>query len=67
MNKNLTVKMGNCNHRRYIPRAARPGAHRRASTRDRAHPGRALPSVIDAYKTFDRRESGWTKVELDPS
>ncbi|MGY1731012.1 ion channel [Geodermatophilus sp. SYSU D01045] len=26
-----------------------------------------MPSVLDAYETFDRRESGWTKVALDPS
>lgn len=23
-------------------------------------------SVIDAYKTFDRRQPGWVKVELIP-
>jgi threonine dehydrogenase-like Zn-dependent dehydrogenase len=26
-----------------------------------------LPSVPEAHETFDRRESGWTKVALDPS
>jgi threonine dehydrogenase-like Zn-dependent dehydrogenase len=27
----------------------------------------ALTSAIDAYKAFDLREAGWTKVELKPS
>jgi threonine dehydrogenase-like Zn-dependent dehydrogenase len=26
-----------------------------------------LTSVIDAYKAFDTRQSGWVKVELKPS
>jgi threonine dehydrogenase-like Zn-dependent dehydrogenase len=26
-----------------------------------------LTTAIDAYKAFDRREAGWTKVELKPS
>lgn len=26
-----------------------------------------LPSVLDAYATFDWRGSGWTKVVLDPA
>ncbi|CAA9390436.1 zinc-dependent alcohol dehydrogenase [uncultured Nocardioides sp.] len=65
MNKNLTVKMGNCNHRRYLPRLVdlvRTGA---------VDPGTVLtqtadvPSAIDAYATFDQRESGWTKVAFD--
>ena len=65
MNKNLTVKMGNCNHRRYVPRLldlVRTGAVDPASvlTQDQA-----LPSALDAYATFDRRESGWTKVAFD--
>jgi threonine dehydrogenase-like Zn-dependent dehydrogenase len=25
-----------------------------------------LTSVLDAYKAFDRRQSGWVKVELVP-
>ncbi|NJQ06413.1 zinc-dependent alcohol dehydrogenase [Streptomyces lonarensis] len=62
--KNLTLRMGNCNHRRYIPRLVSmvgsgeldptPLITRWAGERD----------VIDAYRTFDRREAGWTKVAL---
>lgn len=66
MNKNLTMKMGNCNHRKYIPTIV-----------DLVHSGVVDPtqiltqvepmtSVIDAYKAFDQRKSGWVKVELVP-
>ena len=26
-----------------------------------------LPSVLDAHETFDQRQTGWTKIALDPS
>jgi threonine dehydrogenase-like Zn-dependent dehydrogenase len=64
MEKNLTIKMGNCNHRRYAPHLielVRTGA---------IDPTRILTKVVemekvlDAYRHFDRRDSGWTKVEL---
>ncbi len=66
MEKNLTIKMGNCNHRRYIPHLVRLTASRQV------HPERVLThrsdmeSAIDAFRHFDRRDSGWTKVELLP-
>jgi threonine dehydrogenase-like Zn-dependent dehydrogenase len=66
MNKNLTVKAGNCNHRRYIPRLldlVRTGAVDPATVLTQDEP---LGSAIEAYETFDRRESGWTKVAIDP-
>lgn len=65
MNRNLTVKMGNCNHRRYLPElldlvvsgTVDPTAfitrHERPVT------------AIEAYATFDRREEGWLKTVLD--
>ncbi|MDR5763475.1 zinc-dependent alcohol dehydrogenase [Caballeronia sp. LZ035] len=66
MNKNLTLKMGNCNHR-----AVTPGLIERVrngsfdplhvlTTRER------LMNVIDAYKAFDKRQPGWIKVALEP-
>jgi len=64
MNKNLTLKAGNCNHRRYIPellRLVRMGAfHPSAILTQRA----TFESALDAYRAFDRREPGWTKVEI---
>jgi threonine dehydrogenase-like Zn-dependent dehydrogenase len=66
MNKNLTLKMGNCNHRRYIPKLV-----------DMVQTGRVTPtqiltqiepmtSIIQAYKAFDQRKPGWVKAELVP-
>jgi len=67
MNKNLTVKMGNCNHRRYIPELVEMVRSGRVDpTAILTHKG-PLKSAIDAYRAFDRREEGWTKVELKPS
>lgn len=67
MNKNLTIRSGNCNHRRYIPRLlelVRSGAANPASLITQDEP---MTDVLEAYRTFDRREPGWTKVVLDPS
>ena len=67
MNKNLTIKMGNCNHRRYIPQLVdmvRSGVIDPMIVLTQQEP---LTSVIDAYKAFDTRQPGWVKVELKPS
>jgi len=66
MNKNLTIKMGNCHHRRYIPMLidlVRRGTLDPAKILTQAEP---LTSAIDAYKAFDTRQPGWIKVELQP-
>lgn len=64
MNKNLTIKAGNCNHRRYIPELL-------AMTRNgMVEPGSVLTEtvtvgdVLDAYQRFDRQEPGWVKVAI---
>ncbi|MET8764847.1 zinc-dependent alcohol dehydrogenase [Lentzea sp. NPDC004782] len=65
MNKNLTVNMGNCNHRRYLPKLL-----------DLVVSGTVDPTAfitrhedpvnaVEAYETFDRREDGWLKTVLD--
>ncbi|MDM9561076.1 MULTISPECIES: zinc-dependent alcohol dehydrogenase [Bordetella] len=67
MNKNLTVRMGNCNHRKYIPALVdlvRAGAIDPAAILTRREP---LVSAIDAYRAFDTRQPGWIKVELAPA
>ncbi len=66
MNKNLTVKMGNCNHRKYIPKIielVRSNVMDPAEILTNVEP---ITSVIEAYKHFDRREPGWIKVKLEP-
>ncbi|MDX3906083.1 MAG: zinc-dependent alcohol dehydrogenase [Pigmentiphaga sp.] len=67
MNKNLTIRMGNCNHRKYIPELVelvRTGVIDPLAVLTKREP---LASAIDAYKAFDRRKPGWVKVELEVS
>jgi threonine dehydrogenase-like Zn-dependent dehydrogenase len=67
MNKNLTVKMGNCNHRRYIPdliKLVRSGVLDPAEVLTQVEP---ITSVLEAYRAFDRRAPGWIKVKLEPA
>jgi threonine dehydrogenase-like Zn-dependent dehydrogenase len=67
MEKNLTLTMGNCNHRRYIPHLidlVRSGVLDPAEILTQREP---MTSVIDAYKAFDKRQPGWIKVKLEPS
>jgi threonine dehydrogenase-like Zn-dependent dehydrogenase len=67
MNKNLTLTMGNCNHRKYIPRLVdliRADFIEPSTVLTKVEP---LASALDAYKAFDLRQPGWMKVELDPA
>jgi threonine dehydrogenase-like Zn-dependent dehydrogenase len=67
MKKNVSVKMGNCNHRKYIPllvERIRTGAIDPSRVITQQEP---LDSAIEAYRQFDRREAGWLKVELQPA
>jgi threonine dehydrogenase-like Zn-dependent dehydrogenase len=66
MNKNLTVRMGNCNHRRYIPHLLD------LIESNIIDPARILTqlepmtSAVAAYEALDQRRAGWMKVELMP-
>jgi threonine dehydrogenase-like Zn-dependent dehydrogenase len=65
MNKNLTVRGGNCHHRRYIPELlemVRSGAVTPSQIITQNEP---LTSALDAFRAFDRRETGWLKVRLE--
>ncbi len=65
--KNLTIRMGNCNHRKYVPKLVdmtRAGFVDPAKILTKVEP---LMSALDAYKAFDLRQPGWLKVELIPS
>jgi threonine dehydrogenase-like Zn-dependent dehydrogenase len=66
MNKNLTVRMGNCNHRRYIPHllnVIESGTIDPARILTQLEP---MTSAVAAYEAFDQRRAGWMKVELMP-
>lgn len=67
MNRNLTVRAGNCNHRKYMPRLielVRSGVMRPEQFFTQREP---MASVIDAYHHFDQHEHGWLKVKLEPA
>jgi threonine dehydrogenase-like Zn-dependent dehydrogenase len=66
MARNLVVRAGNCNHRRYLPQLielVRSGAVDPREVLSNIEP---LTSVLDAYKAFDQRKPGWIKVEIAP-
>ena len=66
MEKNITIKMGNCNHRKYIPKLlelVRSGAVDPTEVLTQVEP---MTDVIQAYKLFDKRTPGWIKVMLEP-
>jgi threonine dehydrogenase-like Zn-dependent dehydrogenase len=66
MNKNLTIKMGNCHHRRYIPRLVALVATGEVDPSRILTKKTPLTSAIEAYKQFDLRRVGWTKVKIEP-
>jgi threonine dehydrogenase-like Zn-dependent dehydrogenase len=65
--RNLTVKMGVCHHRRYIPKLVEMVAS------GAVNPARLIPrpqtlfSAIEAYEKLDRGEAGWLPVAIAPS
>jgi threonine dehydrogenase-like Zn-dependent dehydrogenase len=66
MNKNLSINMGNCNHRDYIPTLIElisSGMIEPSGVLTQTEP---LASALDAYKAFDTRQPGWIKVKLEP-
>jgi threonine dehydrogenase-like Zn-dependent dehydrogenase len=67
MEKNLTMRAGNCNHRKYVSKLVdlvRMGQINPADVLTQAEP---ITSAVEAYKLFDRRAPGWVKVELKPA
>ena len=66
MNRNLSVKMGNCNHRTYIPKLVEMvegGSVDPSAVLSQIAP---MSDVIEAYRQFDLRRPCWIKVELKP-
>ncbi len=67
MNKNISINMGNCNHRKYIPHLLNLVASNVVQPTRILTQVEPLTSVIEAYKAFDQRQAGWIKVELTPA
>jgi threonine dehydrogenase-like Zn-dependent dehydrogenase len=64
MNKNLTLKMGNCNHRRYIPQLLDLVLTGVVDPTSFITQQEQPTSAIEAYQTFDKRQDGWLKTVL---
>lgn len=67
MMKNLTIRAGNCDHRRYVPmlvEMVRAGMFDPAAILTQIE---GLTSAIDAYKRFEEHHPGWIKVALIPA
>lgn len=64
MNKNLTLRMGNCNHCKSLPHLIDLVASGAVDPKTLPTKTEPLTSPIEAYQTFDERKLGWLKVEL---
>lgn len=67
MNKNITIRMGNCNHRRYYDVLIDHVRSGRLDPTKILTQTETMTGAIEAYKAFDERQPGWMKVELEPS
>ena len=65
--RNLTVRGGNCNHRKYMPMLVGLVATGAVDPTEILTNTEPLTNAIEAYEAFDRREPGWIKVELQPA
>jgi threonine dehydrogenase-like Zn-dependent dehydrogenase len=65
MNKNLTLKMGNCNHRRYLPQLLDLVLTGVVDPTAFISQQESPTSAIEAYQTFDQRKEGWLKTVLN--
>lgn len=65
MHKNLTINMGNCNHRAYIPMLLALIESGVVDPTEVLTKQTHFESAIEAFKAFDKREAGWVKVALE--
>jgi threonine dehydrogenase-like Zn-dependent dehydrogenase len=66
MNKNLSLRSGNCNHRKYLWDAVSWVKTGRLSPERLLTQLAPVSGAIEAYEGFDRRDAGWLKVEVVP-
>ncbi len=62
--RNLTIKMGVCHHRRYISKLIQLVAAGEVDPTLVMTRQAQLVSATEAYESFDRRQNGWLQVEL---
>ena len=64
MHKNLSIQMGKCNHRAYIPLLIDLVQSGAIDPSQVVTQHERMTDAIEAYKAFDTRQPGWIKVEL---
>ncbi len=64
MNKNLKINMGNCHHRKYIPKLLSMIQSRQVDLDLILTNVEPLTSALVAYQAFNERQPGWIKVKL---
>lgn len=62
--KNLTITMGYCNHRKYIPKLLEWVKNGQVDLLPFLTQHKAFSEIVECYKRFDKREDGWLKVAL---
>lgn len=67
MGKSLSLNMGACNHRKYIPYLLELVASGSVDPTKILTNKAPLSSAIEAFEEFDKRSEGWIKVELNPN
>jgi threonine dehydrogenase-like Zn-dependent dehydrogenase len=67
MNKNVTLRMGNANHRRYYDVLIEHVLAGRLEPQKILTEIEPITGAIEAYKAFEERQPGWIKVELEPT
>lgn len=60
--KNLTIRMGDCNHRKYIPILIKWVQDKVFDSRNFVSHNLPLTDIVKAYKHFDKRDNDWIKV-----
>ncbi|MDG5815493.1 alcohol dehydrogenase catalytic domain-containing protein [Chitinispirillales bacterium ANBcel5] len=64
--KNLTINMGNCNHRKYFPHLIGLVESGVVDPLDILTHIKPLTFAPNVYKELDSRDNGWVKVEIVP-
>jgi threonine dehydrogenase-like Zn-dependent dehydrogenase len=67
MSRNLTLRMGDCPHRRYLPKLLRMVATGEIRPSMILQQRVAMDDAVAAYGSFAKHQAGWLKVELLPS
>ena len=67
MHEDLNLRMGTCPHRRFIPEPVDLVASGVVDPFTVLTQSEPIADAVEAYRTFDRREPGWTKVALETS